>query len=255
MINDLEPPGVNVIKFIDDTTFIETVQNGERSEMPAAVQYLEHWSLNNSMIVHPKKTKEILTCFSRKLPVVEELTISDQSIETVESAKLLGVTVSDDLTWEKHILTILKKANSKVYYLVMLKRFGAPIPHMLKVYNSHIRSVLEYACQVWHPGLNKGQSDMLESIQERALKIIFSKSEYTNNLEAAKMTTLKNRRLKLCKTLFSQIQNVNHKLHHLLPETKSVEYKMRSVYKYEPPKLRTLRARGSFVNWALYNLQ
>ena len=33
-----------------------------------------------------------------------------------------------------------------------------------------IRSVLEYACAIWHTSLAKGQSDKLESIQKRALR-------------------------------------------------------------------------------------
>ena len=41
-------------------------------------------------------------------------------------------------------------------------------------YTSVIRTVLEYACPVWHSSLTTGQSDMLESLQKRALRIIYS---------------------------------------------------------------------------------
>ena len=36
------------------------------------------------------------------------------------------------------------------------------------------RSILEYACPVGHAGLTKGGSDILEKIQKRALKMIYS---------------------------------------------------------------------------------
>ena len=43
---------------------------------------------------------------------------------------------------------------------------------LCKYYTTCIRSVLEYACQVFHGGLTKEQSDLLESVQKRALRII-----------------------------------------------------------------------------------
>ncbi len=68
---------------------------------------------------------------------------------------------------------------------------------------------------------------MLESIQERALKIIFSNKDYPKNLKSANLTTLKDHRLKLCKSLFSQAQHSNHRLNHLLPVVRHLDYEMR----------------------------
>ena len=181
--------------------------------------------------------------------------IYDQPIETVPSAKLLGVTISEDLTWNLHIEKITKKASSRVYYLVMLKRCNAPISHLLKVYHSQIQSVLEYACQVWHPGLNKTQQSMIEDIQERCLKIIYSNNDYESNLKSAQIVTLHERRINLCTKLYRQIQNTSHRLHHLLPHERDPTYVMRNCTKYEPTKVRTERAKGSFINWSLYKLQ
>ena len=67
--------------------------------------------------------------------IINYLKINDQTVKNVSSAKLLGVIVCNDLTWDKHVLTIIAESNSRVYYLVMLKRFGAH-SHMLTVYNS-----------------------------------------------------------------------------------------------------------------------
>ena len=41
-----------------------------------------------------------------------------------------------------------------------------------------IRPILEYACPVWPAGLTKGESDILEKIQKRALEIIYSDIPY-----------------------------------------------------------------------------
>jgi len=44
---------------------------------------------------------------------------------------------------------------------------------LLYCYTTVIRPVTEYACVVWHTSLTKGQTLQLESIQKRALKIIY----------------------------------------------------------------------------------
>ena len=43
---------------------------------------------------------------------------------------------------------------------------------MVHFFKTAIRSLLEYACPVWRNGLKNEQSDQIESIQKRALKII-----------------------------------------------------------------------------------
>jgi len=57
---------------------------------------------------------------------------------------------------------------------------------------SVIRTVLEYACPVWHSSLTTGQSDMLESLQKQALRIIYSDMDldYHTLLFLAELDTL-----------------------------------------------------------------
>ncbi len=42
-----------------------------------------------------------------------------------------------------------------------------------EVYTAIVRSFLEYACVLWHPGLTKAQSEYIEHIQKRSLDISF----------------------------------------------------------------------------------
>jgi len=56
---------------------------------------------------------------------------------------------------------------------------------------------LEYACPVWHTGLTATQSDTLESVQKRAMRIVYSEdngSDYNIRLIIAGIDTLKDRR-------------------------------------------------------------
>ena len=84
-------------------------------------------------------------------------------VETVEYAKLLGVTLSNDLTWNRHVDCIVKKAAKRVYicYLYQLKRAGISQLDLVRVYTRVVRPVLEYACPVWHTNLSKYLSESI----------------------------------------------------------------------------------------------
>ena len=50
--------------------------------------------------------------------------------------------------------------------------FHLDIHELFDVYIKEVRSLLELAVPVWHPGLNVKQSGDIESIQKLAFKII-----------------------------------------------------------------------------------
>ena len=115
-------------------------------------------------------------------------------VEQVDHAKLFGVTISHDLSWNKHVENIVKKAGKRLYMLYQLKRAGISQSVLVTVYLSVVRPVLEYACPVWHTNLQQYLSDNIESIQKRALKCIFRGSSYNEILCNVGLQTLKDRR-------------------------------------------------------------
>ena len=60
-----------------------------------------------------------------------------------------------------------------------MKRSGVCNLDIIAVYCSLIRSVVEYASPVWHSGLTKNQSDLIECVQKRCLRIIFPELSYS----------------------------------------------------------------------------
>ena len=58
------------------------------------------------------------------------------------------------------------------------------------IYCSVVRSVLEYACAVWHPGLSTKLSKDIERVQKRCLKIIYPKLSYSKALEESGLVRL-----------------------------------------------------------------
>jgi len=71
---------------------------------------------------------------------------------------------------------------------------------------------------VWHSGLTVGQSEVLESMQKRAMRIIFPDLDYNGSLFIAGVDTLEDRREELTRRFFKR--NVLPELsclHGLLP--------------------------------------
>ena len=74
------------------------------------------------------------------------LTVGGSVIERVLTYKLLGVYISEDLSWNVHIEHIVKKANKRLYAQRTLKKeVTFTIMQLVQVYCSIVRSVLEYA--------------------------------------------------------------------------------------------------------------
>ena len=188
-------------------------------------------------------------------PDISPLIMNNTEIEMVTETKLLGVYIQSNLKWDAHIEYLNKKAASRLHFLRCLKRSGLSSSELVTIFITMIRSVLEYACPVWSTCLTKELSDDLESIQERACRIILPKVSYDSAREQLNLPLLSERRIDICKKLFVAMQNPDHRLHHLLPAPRSVGYGLRNAKKYPLPKCKTNRYKNSFVLYCLYNFQ
>ena len=79
-----------------------------------------------------------------------------------------------------------------------------------------IRSILEYAAPVWHPGVTIEQSILLESVQKRVFKIILPDHDYESALVSLKISNLKDRREHLTKSFFMKVKGHDDELNHVL---------------------------------------
>ena len=77
------------------------------------------------MKINSDKSKEMLISFTQDPEfrnTVPRSVNDGNEIDNVHYAKLLGVTLSSDLTWNKHVENIVAKAGKRVYMLYQLKR-------------------------------------------------------------------------------------------------------------------------------------
>ncbi len=69
-----------------------------------------------------EKCKELRICFAKNQEDFQPIYVNGKELEIVKSAKLLGITVTSDLSWNVHINNVIKKAAKRLYFLVQLKR-------------------------------------------------------------------------------------------------------------------------------------
>ena len=121
-------------------------------------------------------------------------------MDHVAVSKLLGVWISEDLSWSKNCQEICRKAYSRLSMITKLKYVGVSVEDLLDIYILFIRSVTEYCSVSFHSSLTQEQSKKLEIIQKTVLKVILGDMYigYTAALEMCGLETLYARRQKRC---------------------------------------------------------
>jgi Reverse transcriptase (RNA-dependent DNA polymerase) len=244
-------------KFVDDTTVTEILDKTAISQMQQTVDELVKQSANSRMNVNGTKTKEMLIGPIAKHPP-PQLSLDGAAVDRVTTFKLLGVHVANDLKWTEHVKAISSKVASRLYFLKQLKRSGAPLSDLRCFYTTVVRPVLEYACPVWHSSLTDAQSDALESLQKRAMSIIYSSSNYVGNITIAGIDTLQSRREKLSRKFFKRnVLDDKALLHYLLPQPRDSDLikKFRTAKPYERLQARTDKYRKSFIPYSITHYQ
>ena len=116
MINDAFvaiPPEITVLKYVDDMTIIESATRGKQSLLQDHLDQFATWSGDNEMRLNPQKCAYMVVSFLKSAPPTPP-TLCNQPLQKVNSTKILGVHISDDLKWTEQINTMLRKANGRL---------------------------------------------------------------------------------------------------------------------------------------------
>jgi hypothetical protein len=147
-INDLlmHIDNAEVDLFADDTTLSESVDYTEiqqlRKTMDESITGVNGWAVANKMTLNQKKTKAMLItgkCPSAKMETKE----LDLQYEQVSSAKLLGLHMDKELTFNEHVHAICKKIAKRIGTLKLI-RGCLPMHQRLLYYNHVIKPIMMY---------------------------------------------------------------------------------------------------------------
>ena len=218
------------VKYVDDGTVAVSVNlkkclvNDHKSELQRPLNYRQRTEhrlpdinnllqfylsdaeifLNqNKLKINKEKTQVMIFNKSRKWDFHPKLHFSDgTALEVISEIKLVGVVLSEDLTWHKNTQYICEKARLKLWILRRMVTLDLSHDQLFDVYCKEVRSILEFGVPVWHPGLTKKDSNSIERIQKVAIKIILQEKfiDYSSACDYFNTTSLKQRREKLCLT-------------------------------------------------------
>ena len=174
-INDLPETIANLVKiFADDTKVYSIINDNQDIEsLQNDLDNLAEWSNKWKLGFNAKKCKSMHIGRNNpehKYTMLDVTTGVRTEIQQVVEEKDLGVTFQNDLKFNKHIATCVKKANRMIG--IIRRAFTSLDKGMfLTLYKSMIRPYLEYATAVWSPHLKK-DIFMIENTQRRATKIV-----------------------------------------------------------------------------------
>uniref|UniRef100_A0A8C2CQ77 Reverse transcriptase domain-containing protein n=1 Tax=Cyprinus carpio TaxID=7962 RepID=A0A8C2CQ77_CYPCA len=228
-------PSVKLLKFADDTTVIGLIQDGDESAYRQEVEQLAVWCSLNNLELNTLKTVEMIVDFRRNPPALPPLTIMNSTVAAVESFRFLGTTISQDLKWDNHIDSIVKKAQQRLYFLRQLRKFNLPQELLKQFYSAVIESVLCTSITVWFGSATKSDIRRLQRTVRTAERIIGAPLPTLQELYTSRVR-------KRAQKITLDPSHPSYPLFELLP----------SGRRFRAANTRTVRHKNSFFPQAIY---
>ena len=210
---------------------------------------LSDFTEKNRMKLNIKKTKIIHFNVTKNYDFLPQLHFPGCSpLEVIYETRLLGVTLTSNLSWSNHVLDITRRATKNLWVLIRFKTLGGTTEQLSTVYQTRIRSILEFASPVFHSSLTKEQSKLIESTQKKALAIILGKNYncYEHALSYLGLDRLDSRREKLCYNFALKCtRSLKHKS--MFPLNTSFRPNMRKPKLFLEPQCKTSRYYNSSI--------
>ena len=171
-INDIAKGiGSQIRLFADDCVCYRRVSNrNDSSKLQEDISRLAEWTKTWNMSFAPAKCKIMRITRKTTHKVIHPYFMEGTTVSEVAHVKYLGVSISEDLRWNRHVADITKRASK---LLGLLKRNLSPCDRKVKeaAYFGLVRPILEYASQAWDPH-TANLIDELEKVQRRAARFV-----------------------------------------------------------------------------------
>ena len=145
----------------------------EKSILQHKLKDILDFTQKNMMQVNKKKTMVMPFNFTTKYDFLPQLNFpGEEPLNVIYETKLLGVTITSDLTFSAHVKAITGKVIKGLWLLLRFRDMGASRQHLLTLWQQKGRSLLEFASPVFFSRLTKEQSKAIEDCQRKAFSII-----------------------------------------------------------------------------------
>jgi hypothetical protein len=180
-INDLPNTVTSKMKlFADDCIVYNPIHSiNDCNALQSDLHSLEKWEEKWCMSFNASKCNAIqITRKHNKISF--PYTLHNTELENVKSTTYLGVELSSDLTWSRHIGNMVKKANKQLGFV---KRNLPFVNEKFKeiAYFALVRPKLEYCSPVWDTHLKK-YKNQIEMVQRRAARYVLKRYNNTSSV-------------------------------------------------------------------------
>ena len=164
--------GPNIILFADDTNLLVIVEDPETTAeiFNLDLEQIRTWAKTWLVSLNPKKTEILLIFCKLNKPVHQPFLMINQVIIELDSPKHVGVFLSNDCTWHRHIDYVKEKAWFIINVMRSLK-FCLDRKSLETIGRTFIRPILEYADVVLGNCTNYEKQE-LDKIQTEAARIV-----------------------------------------------------------------------------------
>ena len=162
----------NVKLFADDTSLFSVIHdiNVSAGELNEDLKKISEWAFQWKMVFNPdasKQAQEVI--FSRKIKknIHPPLVFNNAIVSQTNSQKHLGVTLDLKLTFEEHLLNVIKTVNRTTG---LMRKLQSVLPRitLVTIYKPFFRPHLDYGNILYDQAFNSSFCDRLESIQYKA---------------------------------------------------------------------------------------
>lgn len=171
-------PSVRVITYADDTTLLFQIDKQSPQSSIAAINchISRTLQLFNSFLLAINVSKTKLVIFKSQHSQVRisagDIHVNGVPIDVSEMTICLGLTLSSDIKWKKHLLTMTRKCYGIIAMLSRLRQLGHNLSFLVTVYTALFESVLFYGVSVW--GTTYGNViQKFQIMQNDALRAVF----------------------------------------------------------------------------------
>ena len=166
--------------FADDCLLYKTIANSDDpKELQNDLNQLVEWADKWQMRFNPSKCYHLQISRSKK-SFAHHYEMMGTILEKVKSQKYLGVEISENLSWKKHIKNSSSKANKVLNFVRRNLNDDCPASIKEKAFNTMVRPHLEYAATVWDP-YQQNEIAELEKIQRKGIRFVEGKYRSTDS--------------------------------------------------------------------------
>ena len=149
--------------------------------LQSAVDEVVEWTASKNLTIAPDKSHvTVFTSNTHESFFRTEVSLpnpDDPSGATMlklnRRPEILGVILNTHLTFSPHIKAVAAKGRAKLNIMRALTgtSWGSSKETLLHLYKSYIHPTLEYAAPVWFPNASPSAVELLQSVQNEALRI------------------------------------------------------------------------------------